>query len=218
LGIKVSEGNADVNIQNWLTLAIAALGIAGTLAGSTLQHYWNIQAKQGQEFEERRRTAYVEFLRALDIARIAETKDAEANSFLDDADKEQKDTKRARELRKQAQSRRDEARSLIEEFEKKGGAAMRLIAVYGDKEVVEAFANYARALDKYTKGQQGHKPCPPIWGDDVAIYHAIRRSSMGPSQDVKSIDLAISALFCDPTKPYVAQQPLAGDAPQAARP
>jgi hypothetical protein len=202
--------------QTLLPLALAALGIIGTLLAGSMQHLWVTREKQDQAFEERRRTAYVEFLRALDKPRVADMQNAEADSLLADAEKEKKHTRRAKDLRNKAQALREEARNLKKEFEQTGGAAVRLIAIYGDKAVVEAYANYSRALDIHSKGKEAYGPCSTTWREDVAIYQAIRKSSMGPNQEVKPEDLAFSALFCDPAKPAGAQQRVPAEAQQAA--
>jgi len=199
--------------QSWLPLAIAALGIVGTLLGSILVYFLNIQERRGQEFDERRRAAYVAFLQVVDKNRVANEHDADAKSLLDDAnslladsENNQKVLERVNKLKHNAEELQNKARNLREQFEVEAGAAIRQFAVYGDKEVVEAYAKYARALDKQTKGKKAYGPCATTWQEDLAIYQAIRKSSMGPSQVVKPADLAFSALFCDPKKAAVAQQ------------
>ena len=201
------------NKQSWLPLGIAALGIIGTLLAGSMQYFWGGLEKRDQAFEEHRRKAYEAFIGAIDKPRLADRLNSMADSMLADAEKEKKDTGRAKELRNEAQAFQKEATDLKNEYELTGGAAVHLISIYADKEVVEAYANYLRARD--SKGEESYGPCGKTWKEDLAIYQAIRRSSMGANQNLENPkDLAFSALFCDPDKPADAQRAPA-KAPQA---
>ena len=152
--------------QDWgRSLSLAGVGIVGALLGSTAQHFLTLNRDRSRAFEEGQREAYVAFLNALDKSRLARQEKAAGR----DAD----------------------ARKLEIEFELHGGAALRRIAIYGDKRVLEALAEWSRQSTNL-------EPCANWWKADLAIWERMREISLGAGQSVSAGDLAELALFCRP--------------------
>ena len=153
--------------QGWsVSLSLAVVGILGALLGSSVQHLLSLHRQRTQVFEERRRDAYIAFLNALDKSRVAR--------------------------QERTAGHEEKAQQLETEFELEGGAALRRIAIYGDREVVEAIARYARQI------RDPDDSCSTTWQADLAIYERMRNISMGESQRVNPRDFAEVALFCTP--------------------
>jgi hypothetical protein len=104
--------------EGWRALSLAAVGIAGALLGTAVQHVLSIDRERSRAFEEQQRAAYVSFLDALDKSRVAQAEAAAGDTVT--------------------------ARALQTQFELEGGAAFRRIAIYGHKRVVEAIAEWSR--------------------------------------------------------------------------
>ena len=152
--------------QGWyLSLSLSVVGIVGTLLGGALQHYLTLDRERSKAIEERQTEAFVGFLNALDKSRVAKRLEVEGN--------------------------KEKAQELETAFELEGGAAFRRIAIYGDKGVVEAAAEWSR--------QSATLPtCPAHWKADLEVWVSMRKSTLGPGQSVNPRDLGELALFCKP--------------------
>src|SRR5262245_20461072 len=152
--------------QGWyVSLGLSLVGIVGALGGSALQHYLTLDRERGKVIEERQREAFVGFLNALDKSRVARMLEAKGEK------------KKALELET--------------EFEVQGGAAFRRIAIYGDKDVVKAIAEWSRQSTRLG-------PCAGHWKSDLEVWLLMRKGSLGAGQDVSPRDLGELALFCRP--------------------
>jgi hypothetical protein len=144
------------------SLILSAVGIVGALLGGAMQHYLTLD----RTIEERQREAFTGFLNALDKSRVARQ--------LEDA------------------GNKEQASNLNVQFELEGGAALRRMAVYGDKDVVAAVAEWSRS------GQTRLAECPAHWKSDLNVWESMRRHSLGRWQSVSPRDLGELALFCRP--------------------
>ncbi len=146
------------NNRDWrLSLGLSAVGVVGALLGTGLQYGLTVHRERTNAFEQKQNDAYLAFLDAFDKSRMA---------------------KRERDPAKAAQFER--------EFELEGATAVRKIAVFGNKQVVEAVAEWYR--------QQGTKfpPCSEEQRTELAIWRAMR----GGLEKVNSADLAAVAGSC----------------------
>jgi hypothetical protein len=151
--------------QVWVSVGIAAVGIMGTLLGTAAQHFYSIDRERRQALQKRQSDAYVDFLNVLDKPRVAAQLRADGKIM--------------------------EAEKLEIAFEVEGGAAFRRIAIYGDKQVVEAMAEWSRQSTTLD-------PCPPHWKADLGVWQRMRETSLGGGQIVNARDLGELALFCRP--------------------
>ena len=119
------------NSSSRVPLLLAAVGIAGTLLGGTLQHYFALGRDRAKAIEEQRSQAFVDFLNALDKARMATTLRSSGDKV--------------------------KAQELQTEFEVKGGGALRRIGIFAEKEVVEAVATWSRTVSLPECGPQWMK-------------------------------------------------------------
>jgi len=149
----------------YVSLGLSVVGIAGALLGGALQHYMTLDRERVRAIEERQREAFVGFLNALDKSRVARQLEAEGDKA--------------------------KARDLKTAFELEGGAAFRRIAIYGDKGVVKAMAEWSRKSTTLP-------PCPAHWRADLEVWELMRESSLGSRQGVSPRDLGELALFCKP--------------------
>jgi len=145
-----------------VSLGLAGMGILGALLGSTVQHFYSLTQERSKAFEARQAEAYGAFLSAFDKSRMSQV---------------------ARD-----EGRKEEAEQLKEEYELEVGAAVRRITVFGDKQVVEAIANWYR---RDTLG-----PCTEVMNPEFAAWKAMREASLGRRQEVASTDLAAVAGRC----------------------
>jgi hypothetical protein len=177
--------------QGWRTsLSLTAVGIVGALLGSAVQQTLTFYRERSTTFQQQQREAYVAFLNAQDKSRMADQLKQEA---LDEKARASQLKRKDRETM-EATAVRDEvkARELRNEFELEAGAALRRIAIYGDKRVVEAIAEYSRQVGR------GQQPCGDHWEADFAMYKQMREVSLGRAQTVSARDLAALSIGCKP--------------------
>jgi hypothetical protein len=149
--------------RNWVvSIGLAAVGIAGALLGSAVQHVLTLDRERSMATEERQSEAYVALLNAFDMFRMSESE--------------------------KAGGREREADELLRRYELEAGAAVRRIAIFGDKAVVEALAEWYR--------QDGLRPCEAILTPELATWERMRTASLGADQDVSPSDLAAVAGRC----------------------
>lgn len=146
------------NNHDWrLSFGISAVGVVGALLGTALQYGLTVRRERTNAFEQKQNDAYLAFLNAFDKSRMA---------------------KREADSAKAAQFAR--------EYELEAGIAARRIALFGNKQVVEAMAEWYR--------HQGTQ-LPPCNEDDK-IELAIWLSMRGGLAKVDSADLAAVAGRC----------------------
>jgi len=134
------------------------VGIVGALIGSTVQHFYSL----AQSLDARQAEAYIAFMNAFDKSRTAESE------------------KKA--------GRKKAAEDLEQQYKLEAGAAVRRIAVFGHKQVVEAIAKWYR--------RDAILPCEDDMSIEIATWKAMRESSLGKRQEVNSSDFAAAAGRC----------------------
>jgi len=135
------------------------------LLGTTVQHFLTMDRERREAFREQQIEAYGDFLNALDKSRVARDQKEKGNE--------------------------NKARELEIAFELEGGAAFRRVAIYGDRQVVTAMAEWSRQSSSLP-------PCPAHWEADLKVWQFMREASLGTGQSVSDRDLGELALFCSP--------------------
>jgi len=136
-----------------MSLSLAGVGIVGALIGSTVQYYFSLQQERSKAFEEHQTDAYVSLLDALDKERMSRQTDDKAA-----------------------------AAKLNQQYELEAGAAVHRIAVFGDKQVVEALAEWYRRSSSLV-------PCEKSIEPEVTTLKLMRDTSVGRGQEVSAEDL-----------------------------
>lgn len=157
--------------QDWggLRLGLAAVGIVGALLGYGVQHFLSFERERSKAFEDRQSAAYVAFLSAFDKDRMASEEAKAGNEKT--------------------------AAKLKIEYRVEAEAAGRRIAIYGDKEVVKAMADWYRA---YRSGNP--PPCGKQFSAELRMWERMRDALLVRDQKVSRADLAAitAADFCEP--------------------
>ncbi len=151
--------------HNWrVGISLAVVGIVGAWLGSAVQHFLSLEREQRNAFENRQNAAYVAFLSAFEKYRVG---------------RQERDSARAEEL--------------LREYELEAGTAGRRIAVFGDRQVVQAMANWYRAYEP------GEVPeCDQRSNTELALWVGMRGALLGGDQAVSTDDLAAITTACRP--------------------
>ncbi len=146
------------------TLVTAGIGAIGGLVAVLLGHVMGLSAERQELLEQARRDAYVEW---------AEVR--ELHTLVD----------HLRAVGKSAPA--DSVMTLFNVGAQKVG---NRIAIYGEKQVVEALSAYFSQIYSATPA------CPESWQKDVAIYRGMRHSLLGTREAVNDSILAFLVLRC----------------------
>ncbi len=145
--------------QNWrLSFGLAALGIIGTLVAPVIAHFLNVSQERGREFKQRQRDAYLACATAL--PKLKQAQEAAKGS---------------------------EEASKLSEYEASAEAAFRKVALYGDREVVDAVADWYRSYDLPL--------CNEHQKSEIATWEAMRKSSLG-ADSIDAESLAALVTHC----------------------
>jgi len=123
-----------------VSLSLAGIGILGALLGSAVQHFYALVREWSKTFEARHADAYVALMDAFDTSRMSRQAEIEG--------------------------RRSEADELMKQYELGAGAAVRRIAIFGEKRVVEALAKWYRTNDL--------PPCVESLKPEIATWQTMR--------------------------------------------
>jgi hypothetical protein len=148
--------------RDWGAIGLAALGIVGTLLGGTLQHFLTLDRERSLTAKEREGAAYLAFLAAFPKSSLAQ--------------------------REKEAGRVENAAKLETAFELEGQAAVRQIALSGDKLVVTAIAKW------YHEG--GLPGCSDALRTEFVFWERMRMALLGDAQTVAAGDLAAITVFC----------------------
>jgi hypothetical protein len=150
--------------QSWrISLGLSAVGVVGALLGSVLGYSLDLHRERRSAFEQRQNEAYIAFLNAFDEFRVAEAEKAAGHE--------------------------KEAADLDRKYELEAGAAVRKIAIYGDKRVVKALAGWYRMDPRLY-------PCDKQSTNELATWEAMRESLWGGERNVSPSDFTAVAGHC----------------------
>jgi hypothetical protein len=150
-------------------LSLALVGVIGAWLGSAVQHFLSLQRERTTAFDERQSEAYSALLNALEKRSVARAEETAGNTEM--------------------------AKVLDREFRLEAGTARSKIAVFGDKRVVEALANWYRSYE------QGERPtCDEKLTAELALWQGMRNALLGDDQTVSLDDLAASTAPCRPAQ------------------
>jgi hypothetical protein len=157
--------------QSWTPkLIVAAIGILGALAGYLVQNFLSRERERSSAFEERQNHAYDALVDAFDKYRLSQ--EAEQAGDLERAGK------------------------LKTEYESELRLAARRVAVYGDKDVVRAMAEWHRAY-----WPEAPPPCDKLLGSELDMWVNMRAALLVGDQQADPRDLATitGPNLCTPT-------------------
>jgi len=137
--------------------------LIGVILGAGLNYYLTLDSERQKALRDTRRKAYVDFLHSHVIWDSAQ-------SATSEKDKQE----------------------ITKEYYKKTAEARKRIAVYGNKAVVEALANYWRIYFQRRDCSGSHDRVK----DDVAIYHSMREDIMPGSEQVSDADMMMLVFLC----------------------
>lgn len=151
-----------------LQLVVAGVGIAGAMLGYGLQHLLSYERERSKVFEDRQSAAYVIFLDVFNKYFLALEQEKAGNEEV--------------------------AAKLKMEYLVDGQAAGRQIAIYGEKEVVKAVADWYRIHRSETLPL-----CDEKFESELQMWEKMRDALLPQDQKVTRSDLAIITAgdFCE---------------------
>jgi hypothetical protein len=175
--LRVNRKKGDSSARQSLYLAVVGpiMALIGTIIGALMAHTFTTDQERAKALTERKGEAYVALLTAEVAGRLSRE---ESNGTALG--------------RKQVDQTVGEA--LEQKFQIEGDSAIRRIAIFGDREVVHAIAEWKRAGD--------HKGlCQSDWEKDLDMWVEMRKNVLGSdaNQRVTDSDLWQLALPCNPT-------------------
>lgn len=149
--------------QSWrISLGLAAMGILGALLGSAFSHLLTVDRERSATLKKHEADAYVAFLSAFDKYRMSEQVRADGRSV--------------------------EADDLLRQYRLEAGAAVRRIALFGDKQVIEALALWYQ--------RDALRPCEEHMQPELVAWQKMRGAALGRGDEVSAGDLAAVAGRC----------------------